>query len=526
MRVMAVSAPHWVSKVGVSNVHSFNSKTPFSLQNALRDCIDKAINGIGIWSKSNLAEKDNRKKAVLLLEYWEEEQIYFRERFIEISPDILFIGAMTLSLPSAIAIATEAKKLKGEKVFVVIGGKHCNETVQKHENHFSSPLFLMAEQKIPPVFDLVFSGDGEKAITTIGEIIGTIKTQKDSFETFHFYKEKFEISKGNWIAGQFINGNMIYYEGKGGKIDYSTLAFPTQQFPLGRGFSVFKTDFTAHAYSDMSKGCVYNCFFCSEKSSINGKVDANSFVPVERLSKQFMEVQELKEGQYRLSSVSIFVEDSIFLGGFPVLIRQFCTVLSSQKVNIPFGCQFTIDTFNSNFEKGNIGLLKEVGLSYVALGIETIEEDIALKFSKNTNRKESWVIKTENVIASCKKLGLKVGMFLLWGLGESQLSRIKQLNRIRCWVKEYNIQIEVGLNLATLHPLAPKNKNNTYTYIDWGTNKDSLYLPYFVKLFGEASVLYKNDTSNNFPSISDLEEIQELYLDLENAKTKLYLDND
>lgn len=519
---MAVSAPHWVSSKGIKKFQTFNSKTPFSLQNALRDAVGKAERKEGAWGRSNFVDSKKRNAAVILMEFWEEEKEYFISAFKKNDPDILFIGAMTLSLPGAIEIASLARELKEGEIFIVIGGKHCNETFYKnksvYDNLDGSPLKLMASEVIPPVFDLVFSGDGEKAITSIGEIIELLLIRNLPFKNFNRYRKKFEQSEGDWVAGQYKDNQIIYYEGNGDPIDYNELPFAINQFKLNKSFKVFNTLYTAHVYSDLSKGCPYNCFFCSEKNYISGKLRIKNDISAIRLFKQFQITKSLQKNRFR--EISLFVEDSIFLGAREELIELFIEKLNDEKLVIPFGCQFTLDTFLYLEEKGVISRLAKVGLEYIAFGVETEDEDIARTFSKNTNKKNEWLNKIELVIIKCKENNLKCGMFLLWGLGESSKSRKSQLSNIQLWSKKHNVFIDVGLNIATEHPL--RNKENRYNYVDWGTDKDSPYFELFIQYFGEASEKYRL-SKINFPSVDELRNLIKMY---ENIKRQLYGDEE
>ena len=502
---MAVSAPHWVSNKKLPETFAFNSQTPYSLQNALRDAAGNAEKGAGAWGTSNFKDRYERNFAVILMEFWEQEKESFIEKFKEINPDLLFIGAMTLSLRGAIEVAKLCKEIKGKDIFVVIGGKHCNETLFKKANEITnlegSPLNLMAMGYIPPVFDLVFSGDGEKAITVIGEIIFKLKNRGLAFKNFFRYKEEFQNAPGDWIAGQYNNTeHIIYYTSSGDPIDFKNLPHALELFAFGKGFKVFGTKYTGHTYSDMSKGCAFNCFFCSEKSYINGKLRLKDDISVYRLCEQFEFAYKKTNEFSNNETLSLFVEDSIFLSARIDLIEKFISILTGKNIFVQFGCQFTVDTFLYMTDSIIEGL-KKVGLDYVALGVETIDEEIAKKFSKNTDKKMGWKDKVELVVQRCHSSKLKCGMFLLWGLGENNTSRETQLKLIEGWIEKYDIIIEIGLNMATEHPL--RNERNKQKYIEWGTPKDSPYLEYFVRYFGEASTEYKF-SNDNFPYIQEL----------------------
>lgn len=517
---MAVSAPHWISCNGEIDFNVFTSDVPFSLQNAFRDAVEKAVKGQGSWGQSNFVNWKDRNRAFLLMNYWEEELGTFLDIFNDLDPNILFIGAMTLSLPGAIEIAKIAREIKGKDIFIVIGGKHCNETLYLRratiENLEGSPLKLMANGAIPRLFDLVFSGDGEKAISSIGEIIELLMKRGLPFHEFYRYKEKFEEAEGDWLAGEFRNDQIFYYKGIGKPINYLSLGFTLDKFNLGTGFKVLETTYTAHVYSDLSKGCPFNCFFCSEKNYINGKLRLKDTTSADRLHKQFSIAYNNISPTLGNETLSLFVEDSIFLGARKDLTNHFIEKTINANIKIPFGCQFTVDTFLFSITPKTIDHLIKIGLKYVTFGVETIDESIAKTFSKNTSKENEWNYKIEQVVKRCKNHGLKCGMFLLWGLGESSFSRKKQLIQILEWTNKYKVTIDIGLNIATEHPL--QNKENKYNYLKWGTSKESPYLNYFVKYFGEASEEYKS-SKINYPTPQELDLLIPIY---EEIKKKAY----
>lgn len=545
MKIMAVSAPQWVSRKNVEmNNYSFDSQTPFSLQNALRDAVDKSIDKNNLkesiaWRESNFRASRSRNESIILMNYWNEEKEAFKNLFQKINPDILFIGAMSLCFKGAIEIAKYAKSRKKEKIFIVIGGKHINETFFKSRNnsylnHIASPLELIQKKTIPNIFDLVVSGDGEKIITRIGEIIHNLLKKKSSFVNFNLKKKsiirKLEKANGDWIVGQVIDKEIYYLESKNKFINYENLAYPIEQFNFSKGFRIFNTDYTAHAYSDTSRGCSYNCFFCSEKSTVSGQLRYKSETPIYRLYQHFKKLDRINKTNYRGKTFSIFIEDSIMLSGKPRYIEKFISIISQEITDNSikkrkFGAQFTLDIFITLANENLISQLAEIGLDYVAFGIETIDDEIAKSFSKNTDKKEGWLRKTEKVVEICSLENIKCGMFLIWGLGETQFDRRKQLLQIREWIEKYKVPIDIGLNIATQHPLRIVNDTNLdqfgykkYDYLEWGTDENDEYLPYFVELFGEASTRYAIN-KDKLPSIIELNELRNIYYEI---KEKTY----
>ena len=518
LNVIAISAPQWITHKGKESQKSLNSTDPFSLQNALRLAAWNAQQGIGHWGKSNWANRSELKHCVRLMNYYEDEIHEFVELISEERPNLLFIGAMTLSYPGAIALAKCAKEILNDQVFIVLGGKHCNETFWWNSNEFfhhnGSPLknIVISNDPNQNVFDLVVSGDGEDLIVKIGEIIGQLISSGKKLIEFYNYVDKIKQAKGNWVAG-WINSSFKINEikGLGISLNYNEMPIPAKVFGITANFPVFEADITGHAFSDISKGCVFDCFFCSERYRINGKLSQEHSAP-QRLYNQFQVIKKVGTTENKAKLISAFVEDSIILSGDINLLKEFNQLLSENPLGIKWGCQLTIDGFLQSDMIEMVKELKENGLEYILFGMETINERIALKMSKNSHKEEKWNCRNEQVMIQMSKLGLKAGFSILWGLGEHQSDRKKHLETIKVWQYEYGVPNVISLNWAVKHPLRsvdPKDPN----YLDWGTPENSEHLEIYIELFGEASVKYNLLNVENAP-LFEMQALKELYYEL------------
>lgn len=503
LRFMAVSAPQWVSSGDSSKSYALDSRTPFSLQNAMRLGARSALSGEGLWSESNWSNPELLKDSIFLLNYFEEEKSVFMEKLLIIRPQVLFLGSMTLSFPGAIELAKIAKQELGN-VFVILGGKHPVETIylEKGEvaHHPGSPTKLILEGKIPPVFDLVVSGDGEEVVQKVGEILGSIIMDGSLPGNFSAYENDFVGIRGKFILSWLDNGQIKTYASQGNLLSYPSLPSPVSLFGANTSFPVFGRDYTAHVYSDMGKGCVFNCYFCSERSAINGPT-VQTDNPAHRL------YQQLYDASLQPGSGSAFVEDSILLMGLPKHLNELADLLERQPLDVVFGCQFTVDNLlNPNVQQA-IQRLSKCGLVYVYTGMETANEDIATEMSKNTAHTQGWMRRNEEAIKFVTGLGLKHGVSILWGLGETQSDRLGQLSTLRALQVAHGNPVIVSPNWATQHPLFNKSQ---FTYSDWGTDKDSPYLPLFVELFGEASVRYGLPNAK-LPAVQELQDLKSMF---------------
>ncbi len=518
LKVIAISAPHWITHIGIENQKSINSSDPFSLQNALRLAAWNAQNGIGHWGDSNWNKRNKLKNSIRLMNFYYDEIQEFISLITQEKPNLLFIGAMTLSYRGAIELAKCAKSILKNNVFIVLGGKHCNETFWCKNNEFyhhnGSPLKNISDSNDHEqnVFDLVVSGDGEDVIVQIGEIIGGLISNGKNLSEFYLHIDKLKHAKGDWVAG-WVDDSFCIKEIKssGIPLNYDEMPIPAEVFGITANFPLFEADITGHAYSDMSKGCVYDCYFCSERQSINGKLNKKCTSP-QRLYNQFKKIKEVGSKENNAKIISAFVEDSIILSGNIQLLKEFNQLLTEKPLGIKWGCQLTIDIFLQAEVIELVKELKKNGLIYILFGVETINEKIALKMSKNSHKNEKWKSRNEHVCEQISRLGLKAGFCILWGLGEHQSDRKKHLEILQEWQYEYGTPNVISLNWAVKHPLRSLYSKDP-NYLEWGTPSNSKNLDIYIELFGEASENYNLLNVMN-PPLAEMQSLKELYYDL------------
>lgn len=502
LQIIAVSAPYYPShKIGGSRV--LVSKVPFSLQNACRHAAGQARSGNLAWGNSNWATEDGLLASVLMYDYADELDSLWNQIKIE-RPNLLLIGSMSLSMPGAVMIAEKAKELLGDDIFVVLGGKHPSETMylekgsQNVIHNPASPLLLMNKGKTSNCFDLIVSGDGENLITAIGELI-----HKHGPQGVTPHLEKIGKCPGRWVIGWQENDKMKTCSSVGIPINYSQMPIPAKLFGFSGRFDVFsETMRTAHVYSDISRGCMYDCSFCTERQTINGKprVPGSAI----KLARQ-LEVVHQKGLEYG-ESVSAFCEDSILLMGVEKELDALYKILIKKDWVVPFGGQITVPLFLRDSVRAKLAKLQEVGLEYLFVGLETPNEEVAQTMSKNIGKGANWITQNEQAVKLASDMSLKYGAAVLFGLGESQKDRMGLLNDLLHWQEIYSGNpCTVSLNWATQHPLL---NVGTADYLDWGTKHDSDYLPYFQRLFGEASEVYP---AMDLPSLIELDEIERIY---------------
>ncbi len=522
LKILAVSAPENIS--GTLGAHKIYSRDPASLFNAMRIAAAESENPTSVWHHSNFAGGRKERREKLQLMYSLDDMSAFEAKLRKEKPSVLFIGAMTLALPGAVEIAKKAREILGNDVLIVLGGRHATETIYKEstskdtvplgipgqpkasaetkiKHHPGSPLALMQQHKIPPVFDLVVAGQGEYVIGKLGEIADKARKAGD-VRQIEPYLDELKASPGDWIAGYVKDRNIHTVVGNGKPINYNNMPSPARLFGVRAAFDVFDGNPTAHVYSDTGMGCIYSCDFCSEGTEIVGKPTDLKHAP-ERLHRQLKEAAAVMREDYPDKKPTAFVEDSVFLGGDPKNINRFCELMRQQPVEIEFGAQFTVDQILNH--KDEILKLKEAGLRYIFVGIETLDPQAIGGMPKDIGQ-SAWAERSEKALKFLSDNGIKSGAALLFGLGESHASRLALLDKVEEWQKLSPTALRpVSANWAVQHPLKGHDHGANYDYTEWGTPENSSFLPYF-NAFGEASIKYTLHGTQP-PSLEEVKEI-------------------
>lgn len=506
LRVVAVAPPDWIQ--GKKDKRALNSSDPASLFNACRVAASRASSGTGAWANSNwTGETRSRIRENFLLLYSRDDLPAFIEVLQRERPNVLLLGAMTLCMPGAIECAKIAKAMFGDDIIVVLGGRHVTETIYLWHgkarqaadimHHRASPARLIREGRIPPVFDVVVSGDGEFFIAELGEILAR---KRPPYDLEAILTELDRAIPGDWIAS--LPASSLEVVSAGAPIDANELPPLASLFGVSAAFDVFGGRMTAHVFSDTGRGCVYDCDFCSERSGVTGGLrDIGN--AARRLHRQLEDAANVIEQDHPGKGASAFVEDSILLGGSPRALDTLCELLEANPLPIEFGAQFTVDQILRREQQ--IARLSGVGLRYVFIGLETFDPDEIGGMSKDIGSKTgSWQARAERVFQVLAQNGIACGCALLFGLGESHKSRIALLDTVIDSRLRTGRPAVLSANWAVQHPLRNQTGKLEYDYLDWGTPAGP-YLDLFHQ-FGEASLNYPLE-NQKAPEIHELEEV-------------------
>jgi len=489
LRVLAIAAPQFQSG-GVGDL-GISSADPASLFNGCRWAAYLAQQKIGPWGESNWAgTRAARRPAVLLMNSLDDSLPVLHERLETIRPNLVLIGAMSVCLPGAVAVARYVRALLGDDVCIVLGGRHATEALNRPlgalqlDHHPSSPLMLMKNGRIEPLFDIVVSGDGEYIIAAIGERVAEAVLAKRP--AAHASRDLAACADvpGRWVAGAVIDGKICSVAGRGPEIDYDQLPPPCEMFGVRTSFDVFGVP-TAHVFSDVGRGCIYDCNFCSERRSVTGlpRLDGSP----KRLYRQLAAAARVIHEDTPGVGASAFCEDSTILGFSPALVRELEQLWQAAPLPIRWGGQLTIDQILSR--PPVLSSLRATGCEYLFLGLETLEPGAIGGLSKDVgSHRGAWVQRAERVCSLLKENGMTAGVAVLFGLGESHQARLALLDKLGDWRSGYGFPDPISLNWAVQHPLLGADGGAGYEYLDWALPRGPLQD--LLRNFGEASIRY------------------------------------
>lgn len=512
IRAIAVAAPDWIK--GTKSRRAINSPDPVSLFNACRCAANSAVQGDGAWGESNWAQAEKQLRNSFLLMYSLDDMHLLKDLLQAEQPNIVFIGAMTLCMPGAIECAKLVRKILGSQTLIVLGGRHINETIyltdesqrfkSSIKHHTASPGRLIREGKIPPIFDIVISGEAELLIKEIGELF----TQHAQHPIAYIAKQLDRRIAGYWIVDfPHLDKSLV---SSGIPLKHDELPSVVGTFGITASFDVFRGRMTSHVFSDTGPGCVYDCAFCSERRSVTGNIQEISSA-ASRIYNQFKETVHTVKQHHPGKKASAFVEDSIFLSGSLTAITQLCELLERQPLDIIFGAQFTIDQIIS--KEGMIQRLGKNGLTYVFVGLETLEPAQIGGMSKDVRRnKDTWETRFTQAVKILKKNRISCGCALLFGLGETRTSRRKLVRGLTLLKKNEGQPVLISANWAVRHPLRSDDESYSENFLRWGTPAGEL-LECFHN-FGEASLEYPIPSVAP-PTLGEAKEILKLLKDFE-----------
>lgn len=339
------------------------------------------------------------KKLKKLFSYKE----YILDRIKSEKPDLVAISSMSDAYPWAKETGTKIKKETG--LPIIIGGMHPS----------SAPDYVIAEDFV----DYLCLGEGEEAIC---ELVEKIQNNEDTTNIPNIWTKK--------------DGEIYRNDPRPVNTDLDSLPLPDKEI-FCREFKGF-CDYVYRI--NIGRGCLLKCSFCSN----NVWHDLYPKQKLKRKRSVASVIAELKEAKKKYKFKHVLIIDDWFTDDIEWL-TEFAKIYKKE-----IGLSFACDLYPGVNNEKIIKLLKEAGCSVVALGIQTIGEDIRKNILK---RHES----TASIVETLKLLN-KTKIFtytdFIIGLPKQDKEELKRIGR---FLNEYRPDFSFFLWLR-YYPNSPITK--------------------------------------------------------------------
>ncbi len=311
-------------------------------------------------------------------------------RLLKEKPDIVGISAMTHEFTGAKILAEKIKKEL--EVPAIIGGHH---------------ISMLSNHLINSKFDIAVLGEGEQ--TTL-ELI-RLYEKKGAFESD-------DLKRIKGIA--FKDGGRIIETERRPLIEnLDTIPFPARDLLKMKEFYInlksVCTQFGIYAQMLTSRGCPYNCVFCSTAA----------FWSKSRFHSADYVVREMKELYEKYKMDGIMIYDDLFIADRK-RVEEIVKLMKQEGLNKKL--YFFIGARANLIDNKMCSLLKEMNARQVGFGLESGSEKI-LKYLKGGN---VTVEQNRNAISLCKKAGIKTrGCFIIGSPGETEEDLKQTLSLVR-----------------------------------------------------------------------------------------------
>lgn len=341
--------------------------------------LDSAINKAGFKSKClDLNFKEDNNKLIDMIE----------------KTKVFAITCYTDNRENVIQLAEDIKKIRPSST-IILGGHH--------------PTFLAEEMLTNYDIDIIIRGEGE-----------------DTFIEYLKYIQvhgKLSVNKIKGLSYK-INNEIIHNPDRELIFDISKLPWPKRLPNFENRYKFYRQYFDLYEFNKIpsefkaagvitSRGCSYNCIYCSIQKFWKNKVRYREINDV------INEIEYLKK-EFGINF--IFIWDDVFTLNKERVI-EFCDLMKKRKLNIMWACITRVDLVNEELIKQ----MKESGCVLISYGVESANTNVLSKISKKISKE-----KVINTIDLTKNYGIDTRISLLVGSpGESQESINETVELVR-----------------------------------------------------------------------------------------------
>jgi radical SAM superfamily enzyme YgiQ (UPF0313 family) len=302
------------------------------------------------------------------------DEVHIRKQIEMFHPHLVGITVQTLNLYDSLRAATLAKQVNPQ-VHVVLGGPHLRVYPE--------------ESLLRPEVDSVVMGDGEQ---TLKEMVDRLSQGRD-----------LEGVPGTWFKR---NGQLIRNPLRPISQDLDQLPFPDRSEWDLRQHRIPYDSFSPTAVMITSRGCPYQCTFCSSVDRHYRERSAQNIVE---------EMIRCRDLGYR--SID-FYDDNFNLTEARVL--RLCDEIQRRQVGVPWSCRCRV----SGLTEPMVARMAETGCARIGFGVESGTQAILDQVKKNITLDE-----IRNAFRLSRQFGVASTAYVMLGFPGETADQIRDTIR-------------------------------------------------------------------------------------------------
>ena len=342
---------------------------------------------LGILYISSYLNKKKIKTLVLDSEIESFSYNDIKSIIIENNIGVIGFSVMTVFLNTALHISTRLKNDFSD-IYIVLGGPHISGTKEE-------------TLKINKNIDFLIYGEGEVALYSLIDSLRNNKPLSNVSNLIYRKDNAIIINEPQ----HFVN-------------DLDSLPFPELDHIINFKPGLYNVPYSLNRTSSIitSRGCPYNCNFCSAYITHGHKWRNRSIDNV---------VEEIKYNYDKYGIRYFVIKDSLFSKD-KEWTHKFCNGILSSRIKVNFRCNTRIDCVDKSLLKR----MKECGFDIINFGIESGDDNILNTINKQLNK--DLALKVFDI---ANKLEIKThATFMIGNIGETKES----LNNTITYAKEIN----------------------------------------------------------------------------------------
>jgi len=284
-------------------------------------------------------------------------------------PDIVGFSVKTATMASSRDLAQKIKQ-RHPSVFLLAGGPHVSLMWRE----------LIAEK----LFDVIFVGEGEEILPVICQRL----IKKQAIDNLSGVVTQYNLSEN-----VFINPPLIQ--------NLDKLCFPKYDLFPSKVKEFIRTNYPLST----SRGCVYNCIYCSVPKISGKKFRARSPENV---------IQELKQAESKYNICGFEIIDDLFNLDIE-RCKAICRLLIKNNLRLPWSCPNGLRADRVDEELAN--LMWQSGCRSVNVGIESADPEIFAQIKKGET-----LAQVERGVKIFQKAGIDVTGYFIIGLPGDSLA--------------------------------------------------------------------------------------------------------